>query len=672
MSIDKIRNIGLDKLVTQVYDFDSLTTDELMCKFAQKINIIIEHFKYLDDRCDNSEKNLELKLQYLLGQGLEEQVAKRLLELINKGTIGKLINETLLKDINDKVDNFKVEVNEEFEQKLDKNGIVTMANMGQDVKEAFTGGAVAVVGRNSVLTENIVDNQVNQYKVDFINEDNNLLRNEGLLFNKNIDVNSGLTIESNGYVTTDFISVDSSTLYTFNFYKLAPNNPGATVIYYNSNKTIISNEFVTEFSFTTSENCKYIRISFPNYDIIKINNTFLSKDTTKTSPKLKNEYLDESFLSNNFENNFAKKNIEPLNCTFFDKVINIKDIAQFEKNKTVNPTTGGFESFSGRTILGFYDVKYVDAINVNTDTTMFLYDENKNILSSVNGGNIIKSGTVIPITHNTSNNDTRFIVIVALTVADSVLNEIVINPSMYIYDGVDRYYLKDSVIKSLSNSSFYKNKKITCFGDSITAQNQWQPWVAQYFNCTMVNKGVGGTTVFNNGNKEVIEGELRDSWMCSDDRINLIPTDSDVILVFGGHNDFGYNNLEMGVLGDGNLIDSTFKSAYSLMLKKLVNKFPNALIITMTPVGGRTETEKGNSDKQYYIRDLCMTDFANAVKEVSAYYGIPCIDINGESRISTLNHDTYIADVIHANSDGGKLIANVVINGMKRFEPIIF
>lgn len=98
MNIDKIRNIGLDKLVTQVYDFDSLTTDELMCKFAQKINIIIEHLKYIDDRCYNSDKAMEEKLQYLLGQGLEEQVAKRFIELINDGTLGNLINEDLIKD----------------------------------------------------------------------------------------------------------------------------------------------------------------------------------------------------------------------------------------------------------------------------------------------------------------------------------------------------------------------------------------------------------------------------------------------------------------------------------------------------------------------------------------------------------------------------------------------
>lgn len=112
MSIDKIRNIGLDKLVTQVYDFDSLTTDELMCKFAQKINIIIEHLKYIDDRCYNSDKAMEEKLQYLLGEGLEKQVARRILELINNGTLGELINENLLNDINDKVEDITLNISD--------------------------------------------------------------------------------------------------------------------------------------------------------------------------------------------------------------------------------------------------------------------------------------------------------------------------------------------------------------------------------------------------------------------------------------------------------------------------------------------------------------------------------------------------------------------------------
>ena len=43
--------------------------------------------------------------------------------------------------------------------------IWSMANMGQDVKEAMTGGSVAVVGKNTILTENISDYQVTLNKM---------------------------------------------------------------------------------------------------------------------------------------------------------------------------------------------------------------------------------------------------------------------------------------------------------------------------------------------------------------------------------------------------------------------------------------------------------------------------------------------------------------------------
>lgn len=204
MSIDKIRNIGLDKLVTQVYDFDSLTTDELMCKFAQKINIIIEHFKYLDDRCYNSDKAMELKLQYLLGEGLEEQVAKELLKEINDGTIGKLINGILLKDINDKVDNFKVEVNEQLDNKANKNEVFTMANMGQDIKEAMTGGSVAVVDINSITDSNVIEGSVGVecLKGNYTEKSYNEIKIKGIKYSGN-----DLTVSSKD----DYIKINGTT-----------------------------------------------------------------------------------------------------------------------------------------------------------------------------------------------------------------------------------------------------------------------------------------------------------------------------------------------------------------------------------------------------------------------------------------------------------------------------
>lgn len=59
------------------------------------------------------------------------------------------------------------QTNAQLSQKLDKNGIVTMSNMGQDVKEAMTGGSVAVVGKDTVLSENIVNGQVTREKTNF-------------------------------------------------------------------------------------------------------------------------------------------------------------------------------------------------------------------------------------------------------------------------------------------------------------------------------------------------------------------------------------------------------------------------------------------------------------------------------------------------------------------------
>lgn len=108
--MNKINNIGLSRLLTSVYDFDGFTEQEVWCRIAQKINIIIEHFNYLDKKIENEKENNKAKFDYLLGEGLQEQVAKYLLEKISDGTIGKLINETLLKDINDKVDEVEAEL----------------------------------------------------------------------------------------------------------------------------------------------------------------------------------------------------------------------------------------------------------------------------------------------------------------------------------------------------------------------------------------------------------------------------------------------------------------------------------------------------------------------------------------------------------------------------------
>ena len=65
-------------------------------------------------------------------------------------------------------------IDSQLDTKASKNEIFTMANMGQDVKEAMTGGSVAVVGKNTILADNIVDNQVTIDKTSFVEHSKNL------------------------------------------------------------------------------------------------------------------------------------------------------------------------------------------------------------------------------------------------------------------------------------------------------------------------------------------------------------------------------------------------------------------------------------------------------------------------------------------------------------------
>lgn len=371
--------------------------------------------------------------------------------------------------------------------------------------------------------------------------------------------------------------------------------------------------------------------------------------------------------SKTIENIDSKINtIHPEQCTFFTKVDNLLKNVTLQKEYAINPSYGLPDSVPGkaRTSTDYIELRDgCESTYCNTNGYIYYYDASKNFLKSITPQSSETPAGIVALPQ--SDTKIKYIRYTFVTTDDATLATYWITDQGKPYENDKLYIPKDKIEDMSKTESWYKGKKICAYGDSVTEQNKWQSFVSSYFNCSFYNRGVGGTTV--------TQVNSSTNHMSSDTRIETIPTDSDVILVFGGHNDWSYASIDIGDIKTDALSESTsFKSAFGLMLKKIQARYPNAKIITMTPVGGRTEEASANQDKQFYIRDLCMTDFANAVKEVSAYYGIPCIDINANSGINTLNHTTYIADLIHPNVEGGKLIANEVINGLKRFEPIVF
>ena len=379
-------------------------------------------------------------------------------------------------------------------------------------------------------------------------------------------------------------------------------------------------------------------------------------DNYKTQPKSKALENVDSKISN----------IPPEQCTFFTKVDNLLKNVNLQKGYGINPNYGMPDKLTGieRTTTDFMELRDdCKSTYCNINGYIYYYDANKKYLQSISPQNLETPAGIVALPQ--SDTKIKYIRYTFVTEDDAALATYWITDQGKPYENDKLYISKDKIEDMTKTESWYKGKKICAYGDSVTEQNKWQSFVSSYFNCSFYNKGVGGTTV--------TQINSSTNHMSGDTRIETIPTDSDVVLVFGGHNDWSNASINMGDIKTDALSESTsFKSAFGLMLKKIQTRCPNAKIITMTPVGGRTEEASSNQDKQFYIRDLCMTDFANAVKEVSAYYGIPCIDINANSGINTLNHTTYIADLIHPNLEGGKLIANEVINGLKRFEPIVF
>lgn len=412
--------------------------------------------------------------------------------------------------------------------------------------------------------------------------------------------------------------------------------------------------------------------NFDKYDIISVDcwsvydkniKTFFignyddEYDNFKTRPKSKTINTMETKLTS----------IQPEQCSFFTKVNNLLKNVALQKGYGINPNYGMPDKLTGieRTTTDFMELRDdCKSTYCNINGYIYYYDENKKYLQSISPQNLETPAGIVALPQSATK--IKYIRYTFVTEDDAALATYWITDQGKPYEN-DKLYIPKDIIEDMNNKteSWYKGKKICAYGDSVTEQNKWQSFVSSYFNCSFYNRGVGGTTV--------TQVNSSTNHMSADVRIETIPTDSDVVLVFGGHNDWSSASINIGDIRTDVLSESvSFKSAFALMLKKIQTRCPNAKIITMTPVGGRTEEASTNQDKQFYIRDLCMTDFANAVKEVSAYYGIPCIDINANSGINTLNHTTYITDLIHPNVEGGKLIANEVINGLKRFEPIVF
>ena len=203
-------------------------------------------------------------------------------------------------------------------------------------------------------------------------------------------------------------------------------------------------------------------------------------------------------------------------------------------------------------------------------------------------------------------------------------------------------------------------KKINFLGDSITEgvgasspENCFVSVFGRMTGSTVRNYGIGGTRIARVHHK--LSGNPR--WDLNFlDRVGEMDADADIVVIFGGTNDFGH--------GDGNLgapeeteDEYTFRGALHSLIRRVMDRYPEARIVLLTPLHRKSELVTVNefglptSPLSAYVRILC---------ETAALYSLPVLDLWSVSGIQPRdpkNSALYTTDGLHPNDRGAERIA---------------
>lgn len=161
------------------------------------------------------------------------------------------------------------------------------------------------------------------------------------------------------------------------------------------------------------------------------------------------------------------------------------------------------------------------------------------------------------------------------------------------------------------------------------------------------NASWSGSTVVNDG------ASNKDSYFSSDKRLKELGSKGNpsFIIVLGGTNDWGKNKE----LGDYPLNDncnmSTFRGAYSYLIKRLCELYPCSRIIccSILPRNGYDIPNK----KGWFISDGNLS-----IETISSQYGCTYVDL-GRCGLQE-DFGKYTIDGLHPNESGMELIANEI------------
>lgn len=205
-----------------------------------------------------------------------------------------------------------------------------------------------------------------------------------------------------------------------------------------------------------------------------------------------------------------------------------------------------------------------------------------------------------------------------------------------------------------------KGKKIAFLGDSITEgvgpsslENVYWKVLERNTGAQCFGYGISGTRIAD----QRVHGPYPESEHPFYTRVDDMIPDADIVVVFGGVNDFAHGDAPFGTQQDRTAV--TFCGALHVLMEKLLIRYPQGQIVFMTPL--HYEFEDDVTYSHYGVRRCAnLQSYVDAIIEAAGYYGIPVLDLFRTCTIQPrfpVSRQLYMPDGCHPNDAGNTKVA---------------
>ena len=179
------------------------------------------------------------------------------------------------------------------------------------------------------------------------------------------------------------------------------------------------------------------------------------------------------------------------------------------------------------------------------------------------------------------------------------------------------------------------------------------------------NYGIGGTRyALQKGTFNRPKDDFVDVNSFSE-RFHRMEDDADMVVVFGGTNDYGHGDAPLGEFFDRT--PDTFYGACHYLYSNLIRKYLGKPVVIMTPL---------HRCDEYSIQDVgqsgekgTLKRYVEIIREVAEYYSLPVLDLYAtcgmQPEIEEIR-EQYIPDGLHPNDLGHEIIADKLEAFIKR------